>query len=158
MGALLRSLDWLLDKVTLAILTALLLVVGLQIFSRYVLNHSLFWSEELARYLFIYLVFLGGAMVLRQDRHIQVTAFVDRLPPGIRAAIILSGDLLMLVFAATVLVESLRLAAMVWTVPTAAMEIPWTLVYLGIASGMAAMVLVLIASLWGRLTGRRAKA
>ncbi|HTU02099.1 MAG TPA: TRAP transporter small permease subunit, partial [Candidatus Sulfotelmatobacter sp.] len=66
MEALLRGMDWLLDKVTLAVLSILLLVVGLQIFARYALNHSLFWSEELARYLFIYLVFLGAAMVLRQ--------------------------------------------------------------------------------------------
>ena len=94
-------------------------------------------------------------MVLRQDRHIQVTAFVDRLPARLRLAVIVWGDLLMLGFAATVLVQSLRLAGMVWTVPTAAMEVPWTLVYLGIVSGMAAMVLVLVGSLWRRLTTRR---
>ena len=158
MWILLRGLDWLLDKITLALLTILLLVVGLQIFARYVLNHSLFWSEELARYLFIYLVFLGAAMVLRQERHIQVSAFVDRLPARMRSAVIVLGDLLMLGFVASVFVQGVRLAGMVWTVPTAAMEIPWTLVYLGIVSGMAAMVLVLVASLWARLTGGREKA
>ena len=155
MEKLLAGIDWVLDKVTLAILIVLNLVVGAQVFARYVLNHSLFWSEELARYLFIYLVFLSAAIVLRQDRHIQVSAFVDMLPSSMKRAIIILGDLLMLGFVLVVFVESIRLAGMVWTVLTAAMEIPWTLVYLGILLGMGAMLLALLGSLWARITGRR---
>ena len=155
MERLLIRMDWLLDKVTLTLLILLNLVVGLQIFSRYLLNHSLFWSEELARYIFIWLVFLSGAMVLRQDRHIQVTVFVDMLPPVVRSGVLILGDLLMLGFALTVCVEGIRLSGMVWTVPTAAMEIPWALVYLGIILGTGIMTLALAGSLWARLTGRR---
>ena len=155
MERLLTGIDWIMDKVTLLILILLNLIVGLQVFSRYVLNHSLFWSEELARYLFIWLVFLSAAMVLRQDRHIQVSVFVDMLPASMKRAIIVLGELLMLGFAGVVLVESIRLAGMVWTVLTAAMEIPWTFVYLGIILGMAIMVLALAGSLWARLMGRR---
>jgi len=155
MEKLLAGLDWILDKITLILLILLNLVVGLQVFSRYVLNHSLFWSEELARYMFIWLVFLSAAMVLRQDRHIQVTAFVDILPARLRRAIIVLGDLLMLGFVLVVFVESIRLASMVWTVLTSAMEIPWTLVYLGILLGMGVMLLALLGSLWARLMGRR---
>ncbi len=154
MSRLLRALDWMLDRATLVVLILLLLVVGAQIFARYVLNHSLFWSEELARYLFIYLVFLGAAIALRREGHIQVSFFVERLPPGARRAVAVAGDVLLLAFAGTVLVQSVRLAAMVWTVPTAALLIPWTFVYLGILSGMAAMTLGALAALWRHLTGR----
>ncbi len=154
MQRLLSGLDWILDRITLLLLTALLLVVGGQIFSRYVLNHSLFWSEELARYLFIWLVFLSAAMVLRREGHIQVSFFVERLAPGLRRAIAILVDLLLLWFTATIFVQSIRLASMVWTVPTAAMEIPWTLVYLGIVLGMTAMVLVTLGALWRNLAGR----
>jgi TRAP-type C4-dicarboxylate transport system permease small subunit len=152
---LLAGIDWVLDKVTLSLLILLNLVVGAQVFARYVLNHSLFWSEELARYLFIWLVFLSAAIVLRQDRHIQVSVFVDMLPASMKRAVIILGDLLMLGFVLVVLVESIRLAGMVWTVLTAAMEIPWTFVYLGILIGMGVMLLALLGSLWARLTGRR---
>jgi len=155
MERLLAQIDWLLDKVTLTLLILLNLVVGLQIFSRYVLNHSLFWSEELARYMFIWLVFLSGAMVLRQDRHIQVTVFVDLLPAAVRGAALILGDLLMLGFSLTVCVEGIRLSRLVWTVLTAAMEIPWALVYLGIILGTGVMTLALAGSLWARLAGRR---
>ena len=69
--------------------------------------------------------------------------------------VLILGDLLMLGFALTVFVEGIRLSSMVWTVLTAAMEIPWALVYLGIILGMGIMTLTLAGSLWARLTGRR---
>jgi len=153
MRPLLQILDWILDGATLLLLTLLLLVVGAQIFARYVLNHSLFWSEELARYLFIYLVFLGAAIALRREGHIRVSFFVERLPSGLGKAVAVMGDLLLLLFVGAVLVQSVRLALMVWTVPTAALLIPWTLVYLGILLGMAAMVGVTLGALWRHLTG-----
>jgi len=149
---LLTGIDWIMDKVTLLILILLNLIVGLQVFSRYMLNHSLFWSEELARYLFIWLVFLSAAIVLRREGHIQVSFFVERLALGLRRAIVVLVDLLLLWFTATILVQSIRLASMVWTVLTAAMEIPWTLVYLGIVLGMTAMVLVMLGALWRHVT------
>ena len=155
MEKILTGIDWINDKATLIILVLLNLIVALQVFSRYVLNHSLFWSEELARYLFIWLVFLSAAMVLRQDRHIQVSAVVDRLPASMKRVVIILGDILMLAFVLVVFVEGIRLANMVRTVLTAAMEIPWSFVYLGIILGMGLMLLALLGSLWARFTGRR---
>jgi hypothetical protein len=43
-------------------------VVAVQVFFRYVLNQSLFWSEELARYLLVWLSFLGASVAYR-DNH-----------------------------------------------------------------------------------------
>ncbi len=154
MERLLRGLDGILDRVTLLLLTILLVVVGAQIFARYVLNHSLFWSEELARYLFIYLVFLGAAIVLRREGHIQVSFFVEKFPPLLRRGVAMLADTLLLAFVGIVLIQSVRLAILVWTVPTAALLIPWTFVYLGILLGMAAMVLVMLGALWRHVTGR----
>ena len=154
MAKLLQALDRVLDGITILLLTALLLVVGAQILTRYVLNYSLFWSEELARYLFIYLVFIGSAIVLRRNGHIQVSFFVDRLPCGLRRGLAIVSDLLLLSFTVIVLIHGVRLAAMVWTVPTAAMLIPWTLVYLGIVLGMAAMGLAVLGSLLSQFLDR----
>jgi len=152
-AGLLRGLDRVLDAATLALLAILLAVVGGQVFARYVLNRSLVWSEELARYLFVYLVFLGAAMALARQRHIQVSVVVERLPPSLRRAVAVAGELLLLGFVGTVLWQSLRLMRLVWTVPTAALLVPWSFVYLGISLGMGAMLLVEVARLWGHLAG-----
>ena len=48
---------------------AMSVVVAVQVFSRYALNHSLFWSEELARYLLVWLTFLGASVAYRRNMH-----------------------------------------------------------------------------------------
>lgn len=53
--------------------------VILQVFSRYVLNHSLFWSEELARYLLVWLTFIGATVAYHRSMHPGVDVIFKRL-------------------------------------------------------------------------------
>ena len=59
-------------------------VVAAQVFFRYVLNHSLFWSEELARYILVWLTFLGASVAYRRGTHPRIDLFVSRF--GLRGA------------------------------------------------------------------------
>lgn len=54
---------------------------------RYVLNDSLTWAEEVARYLFIAMVFLGGAYVILEDGHLRMDVLYTSVPRAIRRAI-----------------------------------------------------------------------
>ncbi|WMD20161.1 TRAP transporter small permease [Achromobacter seleniivolatilans] len=68
------------DWVCLAMFWTMALLVFLQFFSRYVLNDSYAWTEELAVYCLIGVVFLGAAMCVRACRHIQVDFLYRYLP------------------------------------------------------------------------------
>lgn len=68
------------DWICLAMFWAMALLVFLQFFSRYVLNDSYAWTEELAVYCLIGVVFLGAAMCVRACRHIQVDFLYRYLP------------------------------------------------------------------------------
>lgn len=59
---------------------AMVLVVAAQVFARYVLNHSLFWSEELARYLLVWLTMLGASVAYRRHLHPGIDIITVRLP------------------------------------------------------------------------------
>lgn len=56
------------------------LLVALQVFCRYALNHSLFWSEELARYLLVWLSFLGATVAYYRQVHPGIDALTSRMP------------------------------------------------------------------------------
>ena len=55
-------------------------LVFLQFFTRYVMNDSFAWTEELAVYCLIPVVFIGAAMCVRRSRHIQVNILYRYLP------------------------------------------------------------------------------
>ena len=67
------------------------LIVVVQVFARYVLNHSLFWSEELARFILVWLTFLGTSVAYHRGMHPGVDACFARLPfrwqQGVRVGI-----------------------------------------------------------------------
>ena len=56
------------------------LIVAVQVFCRYVLNHSLFWAEELSRYLLVWLTFLGASVAYRRNVHPGIDVVYNRLP------------------------------------------------------------------------------
>lgn len=60
------------------------LVVAAQVFYRYALNSSLFWSEELARYILIWMTFLGASVAYFRRAHPAVDVLHVRLPPAAR--------------------------------------------------------------------------
>jgi len=60
---------------------AMTLIVVVQVFSRYVLNHSLFWSEELARYLLVWLTFMGTSVAYHKGVHPGVDVCFTRFSP-----------------------------------------------------------------------------
>jgi TRAP-type C4-dicarboxylate transport system permease small subunit len=69
--------DWL----ALGLFWAMCLAVFVQFFTRYVLNDSFAWTEEIASNLNVALVFVGSAMCVRLSRHIQVDFLYRFLPP-----------------------------------------------------------------------------
>src|SRR3546814_1744562 len=73
-------------------------LVFLQFFTRYVLNNSFAWTEELGVYALIGVVFMGSAMCVRACRHIQVDFLYRYLPKGIARVLATLIDFLRTVF------------------------------------------------------------
>jgi TRAP-type C4-dicarboxylate transport system permease small subunit len=86
------------DWVTLTIFWLMALAVILQFFTRYVLNDSFAWTEEIATYCLVAVVFLGSAACVRLDRHIHVDFLFRYLPPGPARALATAVDLVRTAF------------------------------------------------------------
>lgn len=86
------------DWVALAIFWVMALAVFLQFFTRYVLNDSYAWTEEIATYCLIGVVFIGASMCVRLSRHIQVDLIYRYLPHVVARALSTVIDLIRIAF------------------------------------------------------------
>jgi TRAP-type C4-dicarboxylate transport system permease small subunit len=86
-------------QVTLVVMVAVMtVIIILQVFMRYLFLYSLSWSEEVARYLMIWVAFLGASLALKYGFHIGVEFVITRIPDKARARVNLVAKLSILVF------------------------------------------------------------
>src|SRR5436190_18827149 len=68
------------DWVSFALFWILAFIVFYQVFTRYILDDPAGWTEEIARYFLVAIVFIGAAMSVRRNNHIQVDYFYRLMP------------------------------------------------------------------------------
>lgn len=88
----------LVDAPVFLVFWGLAIVVFLQFFTRYVLNDSLAWTEEIARYLLMWTGFIGLVMVVRKESNIAVEIFYRWMPAWLRRGLSVGVDLLSIAF------------------------------------------------------------
>ena len=90
------------NKIELNISSILLLVMlvllSLQVIGRFVFKYSNSWSEELARYMFVWFVYLTASYAVYKQAHIKIDGTMNMFPEKIRKYIALIGDLIFLIY------------------------------------------------------------
>lgn len=128
----------------IALVGAMAVLVFSNVVSRYLLNFSIIWVEELTRYMMVWVGFLGAGLVLRLGAHIAVEAVQDVLPTKIaqslRAGIVV---LLGATFAAMTWL-GVRYAAFAWEQETPALNWSTGAIYLAIPLGSALLLAHLV--------------
>ena len=69
-----------LEALVLILVLLMVLVVLLQVFSRFIFNLGISWTEEVARTFFVYLIFIGAALVEANQAQTSITFIIDKLP------------------------------------------------------------------------------
>jgi TRAP-type C4-dicarboxylate transport system permease small subunit len=124
--------DWL----AMLVFWSLAFIVFLQFFTRYVLNDSLAWTEEIARYGLMWVTFIGGAMVTRRKTHIAVELMSNLMPAGaIRQALLAFVDIVTLGFLALLAYFSVTITERMAFQRMTVFELPMSYVYAGVALG-----------------------
>jgi TRAP-type transport system small permease protein len=124
--------DWL----AFVIFWSLAFIVFLQFFTRYVLNDSLSWTEEIARYGLMWVVFIGGAMVTRRNTHIAVELLSNVMKPGpLRAALLAFVDFIKLAFIGLLAFVSWTITERMHFQRMTVFDLPMSYVYAGVAFG-----------------------
>jgi len=63
---------------TVVLFTIMTLIVWVQIFFRFILGGGIVWSEEIAKFLMVWMALLGSSMLLREGKHIAINYFISK--------------------------------------------------------------------------------
>ncbi len=127
--------------VALAFFWALGLTVFYQFFTRYVLNDSAAWTEEIARYLLIATVFIGAAIGVAKNNHIQVDFFYRFMPAWMSRSMALLVDALRIGFFGMAVVMTWQMMQKLGNYKMTIIDLPMNIVYGVCMFGFAAMFL-----------------
>ncbi len=143
MQKLINAYDSIEEKILVVSLAFNTILLFIQVIMRFVFNNSLSWSEELARYIFIWEIWLGSSITYREDKHIKVEFLYDIFKgEKARAVIDIIANLILLVFCVVMVWQGKNLVVSMYTRNTLspAMRLPLWTVYLSLPVGMVAVV------------------
>ncbi len=140
-----RVIEW---TVTVLI-AAMVVIISLGVFSRFVLNLGIPFTEELGRYLMIWAGYLGCVLALKEGSHISITAVVGFFPPVGQRIINFMSRLVTTAFLIVIVVTSFTHIKTLSIQRSAAMEIPMVIPYLSVTVGAFLMAVVNIIHLLG---------
>jgi TRAP-type C4-dicarboxylate transport system permease small subunit len=96
----------LLEYICATLMALLVLFLFIQVFARYALQSPPDWTEELARTVFLYATFVGGALAVARNMHLKIDSAVKMLPLRGQAWMRLTTNIIAIVFLSFVLYQS----------------------------------------------------
>lgn len=133
------------EKLMSSALWAIVIIMGIQVIMRYVFKSSLVWSEEVSRYLFIWMVFTGISYGIKNGSHMRID-MLEHFFPKLRNGLGILADLSFLTFSAYMIKPGISVVeSLVKTGQTSpAGEIPMYIVYAGLLVGFSLVLFRII--------------
>lgn len=151
LAGLTASLDRIACGVCVALFAAILVTMVLQVAFRYVLATPLTWTEELARYLYIWACWLGAPVAMRRGNHIVIAFVQDRLPGRLARVVGLVTQAAALVFLVQLLIQGTILTVKSHSVDAITVPIPWSAIYMAAPISAFLMILLTVEAMWTAL-------
>ena len=127
------------DWIAFGFFWVLALVIFYQFFTRYALNDSASWTEEIARYLLICVTWVGASIATRKNNHVQVDFFYRLLPAVVTRVMSTLVDAVRIAFLGYACVLTVELMRKIGGQPMAIIDWPIGLVYGVVLFGFALM-------------------
>lgn len=126
------------------LLVAMTVVTFAQVFFRFVVVHSLPWSEEFSRYALVWASFLGASIALKRGLHIGVEAFIAKLSKERKRWVYLMTLVIIILFLTVVIIKGFQMASFNMRQSSPAMRVPMGFPYLAVPVGSLVMIIHLL--------------
>lgn len=104
-----EALSRVLEIILVVILTTMVVLVFGNVVARYVFNSAITWAEEVSRFLFVWLTFVGASFGLQKGLHLGMDIVVSRFKPRLRRAIEVVNGVIILIFLGVWIVGGIHL-------------------------------------------------
>ena len=127
------------EFIIIPLIFAMSFIIFIQVIARYVFRNSLTWSEELARYLFVWLVYFSVSFTARRQKHIRIDAAINLYPKAMRPIIEIVSEVIVLAFSVFIAVTGVTVFQKIeWSGQMSpAIGLPMQFVYAAPMVGMA---------------------
>jgi TRAP-type transport system small permease protein len=136
------------DWVSFALFWMMATVVFYQVYTRYVLSDSAGWTEEIARYFLVAVVFIGASISVRKNNHIQVDYFYRLMPKAMARVMSTLVDLVRCLFLGYAVWLTWLLLQRIGNQPMAVVDLPVGWVFSAMLFGFALMFLRSLQVAW----------
>lgn len=129
--------------------TMLVITMAVEVIRREVFAYSSIWGEEIVRYAFIYLAWIGAAAAVKERAHIRIDVIFNYVPVRVKALLYIFGDLVMLTIAVLALYWSFETVAVSWKFGSVSHGLRVSMVWflMAVPLGFAIMTFRLVQSL-----------
>ncbi len=124
-----------------------------QVVSRYIFNFPIMWAEEIGRYIFIWIVYIGASQAFITENHLKVDFILNKLPTIIKKYVNIFLYLIIIIFLFTVFLYGIRYALINFNKPAYSMnwfKIGWT--YSAVPVGSFFMIINIIRIIYRSLS------
>ncbi len=156
---MLKKIDAIEEYFLIGTLIFNVVLVFVQVVMRYLFHNSLYWSEELARYVFLWFSWIGTSFAVKEKAHLKVTMLADRLGGMPKKILELVSLLIWIVFSIFLTWQGTKLVIFIATMgqTSSALYIPMSIVYTSVPLGSLFMTLRLLLEFKEALTGSETK-
>ena len=133
----------------LTLYVMLVLTMAIEVLRREIFAYSSIWGEEIVRYSFIYLAWIGAAAAVKERAHIRIDVLMHYLSPRLKALLYIFGDFVMLAVAIGALVWSFETVMVSWEFGSVSHGLRVSLVWflMAVPIGFGLMILRLFQSI-----------
>lgn len=137
---ILSVIDKIEEFLLISMFMAMVGIIFFQVIMRFVFNNSLSWSEELGKFLFVWISWLGISIGHRENEHIRISMLTDKLPYKANKLMDAAAEIILIVICAITFYYSVKLMFIQKTIPYAGIKISTAWGYLSLVIGCGLMI------------------
>lgn len=138
---ILRVIDKIEDFAMVTMFAGMVGIIFFQVIMRFVFNNSLVWSEELGKFIFVWLSWLGISIGHRRKEHIKITLFVDMLPYKAQKVLEALSEIILILICGITLYYSVQMMGIQMKIPYAGIKISTAWGYLSLVLGCGLFIM-----------------